>query len=187
MGVKIKFVSNAWDGIFLALNSKKFDVIMSTVSITDERKKTMLFSEPIVYGGNAIFVKADNTSVKSEKDFSGRIIGCEAGSTAQDVVSKISGIKELKKYNAVPDAFLDLKNERISAIVIDPMVGDYYSAKEKGVYKKLKSTLNKEPIGAAFRKNDKVLRDEFNKEFDVLKKDGTLSNLYWWVQLYYTR
>ncbi|MCD2345838.1 transporter substrate-binding domain-containing protein [Clostridium guangxiense] len=43
MGIKIKFVSNAWDGIFLALNSKKFDVIMSTVSITNERKKTMLF------------------------------------------------------------------------------------------------------------------------------------------------
>lgn len=177
MGVKIKFVSNAWDGIFLALNSKKFDVIMSTVSITDERKKTMLFSEPIVYGGNAIFVKADNTSIKNEKDFPGKTIGCEAGSTAQDIVSKISGLRDLKKYNAAPDAFIDLKNGRISAIVTDPMVGDYYSAKEKGVYKRLKSTLNKEPIGFAFRKNDKALRDEFNKEFNALNKDGTLSKL----------
>lgn len=177
MDVKIKFVSNAWDGIFLALNSKKFDVIMSTVSITDERKKKMLFSEPIVYGGNAIFVKSDNNNIQSEKDFPGKIVGCEAGSTAQDVVSKISGIKDLKKYNAVPDAFMDLKNGRIAAIVTDPMVGDYYSAKEKGVYKRLKSTLNKEPIGTAFRKNDKALRDEFNKDFDALKKDGTLSKL----------
>lgn len=177
MGVKIKFVSNAWDGIFLALNAKKYDVIMSTVSITDERKKKMLFSDPIVYGGNAVYVKSNNTSVKNEKDFPGKIIGCEAGSTGQDVLSKISGIKEVKKYSSTPDAFLDLKNDRIAAIVTDPMVGDYYSSKEKGKYKKLKTTLTKEPIGAAFRKNDKALRDAFQKAFNKLKKDGTLSKL----------
>ncbi|PJI06715.1 MULTISPECIES: ABC transporter substrate-binding protein [Clostridium] len=177
MGVKIKFVSNAWDGIFLALNAKKYDVIMSTVSITDERKKKMLFSDPIVYGGNAVYVKSNNTSVKNEKDFPGKIIGCEAGSTGQDVLTKISGIKEVKKYSSTPDAFLDLKNDRIAAIVTDPMVGDYYSSKEKGKYKKLKTTLTKEPIGAAFRKNDKALRDAFQKAFNKLKKDGTLSKL----------
>lgn len=177
MGVKTKFVSNAWDGIFLALNAKKFDVIMSTVSITDERKKTMLFSDPIVYGGNAVYVKEKTTDIKNEKDFKGKIIGCEAGSTGQDVLSKISGIKEVKKYNSTPDAFLDLKNDRIEAVVTDPMVGDYYNTKDKGEYKKLNTTLTKEPIGASFRKDDKVLRNSFQKAFDDLKKDGTLSKL----------
>ncbi|WP_234120301.1 ABC transporter substrate-binding protein [Clostridium hydrogenum] len=177
LGVKVKLVSNAWDGIFLALNAKKFDVIMSTVSITDERKNTMLFSDPIVYGGNAVYVKEGNNELKSEKDFPGKIIGCEAGSTGQNVLSKISGIKDIKKYNSTPDAFLDLKSGRISAVVTDPMVGDYYSQKEKGVYKKLKTTLTKEPIGAAFRKKDKSLRDGFQKAFNELKKDGTLAKL----------
>jgi ABC-type amino acid transport/signal transduction systems, periplasmic component/domain len=177
LGVKVEFVPTAWDGIFMALQSKKFDVIHSTVSITDERKKTMIFTEPYIYGGNAIFVKADNTTVNSQDDFKDKIIGCQVGTTAQDVLSKMSGMKEVKKYNGMTEAFLDLKNGRIDAVVSDPQVGDYYIASQKDKFKKIKSLLNQEPIGAAFRKDDTDLRDGYQKAMDELKKDGTLSKL----------
>ncbi|PJI08459.1 MULTISPECIES: ABC transporter substrate-binding protein [Clostridium] len=177
LGVKTKFVPNSFDGIFLALNSKKFDIVHSSISITDERKKTMIFSDPYIYGGNAIFVKKDDNTIKSEKDFTGKTIGCEVGTTAQDVLSKISGIKEIKKYNAMTDAYLDLQNGRIAAVVSDPMVGDYYNVTDPGKFKKLKSSLTKEPIGVAFRKKDKALRDAYNKAIKELKADGTLSKL----------
>ncbi|KOF56577.1 MULTISPECIES: ABC transporter substrate-binding protein [Clostridium] len=177
LGVKVKFVPNAWDGIFLALKSKKFDLVQSSVSITDDRKKTMIFTDPYIYGGNAIFVKSDNTTVKSDKDFPGKVIGCQAGTTAQDVLSKLSGLKEVKKYEAMTDAFLDLQNGRTAAVVTDPMVGDYYNITAPGKFKKLKSSLTKEPIGVAFRKEDKGLRDAYNKAMNELKKDGTLSKL----------
>ncbi|MFL0250344.1 ABC transporter substrate-binding protein [Clostridium neuense] len=177
LGVKVKFVPNAWDGIFLALKSKKFDLIQSSVSMTDDRKKAMIFSDPYIYGGNAIFVKSDNTTVKSDKDFPGKVIGCQAGTTAQDVLSKLSGLKDVKKYEAMTDAFLDLENGRTAAVVTDPMVGDYYNVTAPGKFKKLKSSLSKEPIGVAFRKDDKALRDAYNKAMNELKKDGTLSKI----------
>lgn len=177
LGVKTKFVPNSFDGIFLALKAKKFDVVHSTISITDERKKTMIFSDPYIYGGNAIFVKNGDNTIKSEKDFAGKTIGCEVGTTAQDVLSKISGIKEVKKYNAMTDAYLDLQNGRIEAVVSDPMVGDYYNITDPGKFKKLKTSLTKEPIGVAFRKQDKALRDAYNKAIKELKADGTLSKL----------
>lgn len=177
LGVKVEFVPTAWDGIFMALQSKKFDVIHSTVSITDERKKTMIFTEPYIFGGNAIFVKADNTTVNSQDDFKGKIIGCQIGTTAQDVLSKMSGMKEVKKYNGMTEAFLDLKNGRIEAVVSDPQVGDYYIASQKDKFKKIKSLLNEEPIGVAFKKDDTDLRDGYQKAMDDLKKDGTLSKL----------
>ncbi|KZL89566.1 ABC transporter substrate-binding protein [Clostridium magnum] len=177
LGTKVEFVPTAWDGIFMALQSKKFDVIHSSVSITDERKKTMIFTEPYIYGGNAIFVKADNTTVNSQDDFKGKIIGCQVGTTAQDALSKISGMKEVKKYNGMTEAFLDLKNGRIDAVVSDPQVGDYYIASQKDKFKKIKSLLSQEPIGVAFRKDDTDLRDGYQKAMDELKKDGTLSKL----------
>ncbi|URZ02928.1 ABC transporter substrate-binding protein [Clostridium felsineum] len=177
LGVKTKFVPNSFDGIFLALKSKKFDVVHSSISITDERKKSMIFSDPYIYGGNAIFVKADNTTIKNEKDFKGQVVGCEVGTTAQDVLGKMSDIKEVKKYNAMTDAFLDLQNGRIAAVVSDPMVGDYYNVTDPGKFKKLKSSLTQEPIGVAFRKEDKSLRDAYNKAIKELKKDGTMSKL----------
>lgn len=177
LGVKVKFVPNAWDGIFLALKSKKFDLIQSSVSVTDDRKKSMIFTDAYIYGGNAIFVKADNTAIKSDKDFPGKIIGCQAGTTAQEALSKLSGIKEVKKYEAMTDAFLDLQNGRTVAVVSDPMVGDYYNVTNPGKFKKLKSSLTKEPIAVAFRKEDKSLRDAYNKALNELKKDGTLSKL----------
>lgn len=177
LGVKVKFVPNAWDGIFLALKAKKFDLIQSSVSITDDRKKTLIFTDPYIYGGNAIFVKADNTTLKSDKDFPGKVIGCQAGTTAEEVLGKLSGLKDVKKYEAMTDAFLDLQNGRTAAVVTDPMVGDYYNITDPGKFKKLKSSLTKEPIGVAFRKGDTTLRDAYNKALKDLKADGTLSKL----------
>lgn len=175
LGVTVKFVPTAWDGIFLALQSKKFDAIQSTVSITDERKQTMLFSDPYVFGGNAIFVKADNKTINSQADFKGKIIGCQIGTTGQITLEKMTGMKEVKKYNGMTDAFMDLKIGRVEAVVSDPMVGDYYIAGQKGKFKRIKSMLTQEPIGVAFRKDEKELRDAYQKAINELKKDGTLT------------
>lgn len=177
LGVKLKIVTNAYDGIFLALNSKKFDYVQSTVSITDERKKKMLFSDPYINGGCAIFLKSGDNSIKSPDDLKGKVVGCQAGTTSQEALSKLSGLKDVKKYEATTDAFLDLQNGRIEALVADPMVGDYYMVKNPGKYKKVEKYLGKEPIGAAFRKNDKALRDAYQKAYDELKKDGTISKI----------
>lgn len=177
LGVKVKYVPTAWDGIFIALQSKKFDLIHSSVSITDKRKATMLFSDPYVFGGVAIFVKADNKTINGPADFKDKIIGCQLGTTGQDALTKVSGIKEVKKYNGMTEAFLDLKNGRVDAVVADPMVGDYYISTKKGIYKRINALLSKEPIGVAFRKEDKALRDAYQNAINELKKDGTLSKL----------
>lgn len=177
LGVKVEYQPTSFDGLFLALQSKKFDAVQSSVSITDKRKQTMIFTKPYIYGGNSIFIMKSNTSIKSSNDLNGKVIGVQAGSTAQDVVSKISGIKEVKKYDGMTDAFLDIQNGRIDAVVGDPQVGDYYITDKKNIFTKVKSLLNVEPEGVAFRKSDVLLRDAYDKALDDLKKDGTLSKI----------
>jgi polar amino acid transport system substrate-binding protein len=177
LGVKVKYVPTTLDGMFLALNSKKFDVVQSSISITDERKKTMIFTKPYIYGGNALFVRTNNNTINSQKDLSGKTLGIELGSTSQQVLNKISGIKEVKKYNSTTEAFMDLKTGRIDGVLADPQVGDYYISNKKSEFKRTKTMLNQEPIGVAFRKSDVKLRDAYQKAIDQLKKDGTLSKL----------
>ncbi|WP_026882580.1 ABC transporter substrate-binding protein [Clostridium akagii] len=177
MGVKVKYVPTTLDGIFLALNSKKFDAVQSSISITGERKKTMIFTKPYIYGGNAVFVRTKDNAISSEKDLNGKILGIEIGSTSQEVLNKISGIKEIKKYNSTTEAFMDLKTGRVDGVVSDPQVGDYYISDKKSDFKRSKTMLNQEPIGACFRKSDIALRDAYQKAIDQLKADGTLSKL----------
>ncbi|AAK78360.1 polar amino acid transport system substrate-binding protein [Clostridium acetobutylicum] len=177
MGVKVQIVTNSFDGIFVALKAKKFDMVQSCVSITDERKSTLLFSDPYIYGGVAVFVKKSNTTIKKPEDLKGKVVGCQAGTTAEDALKKFNGLKETKKYQQTTDAFLDLENNRIEAVVADPMVGDYYTTKNPGKYEKISKYLGKEPVGAAFRKQDKTLKDAYQKAYNELKKDGTLSKL----------
>lgn len=174
LGVKVDFVPTSFDGIFIALQAKKIDVVQSSVSITADREKTMIFSDAYVYGGNAIYVKASNKTINSSADLTGKTVGCEIGTTAMDVLSKLKNVK-VTKYNGMTDAFMDLQNGRISAVVSDPMVGAYYIASQKNKFKQVKSMLDQEPIGVAFRKPDVQLRDAYQNAINELKKDGTLS------------
>ncbi|URZ18118.1 ABC transporter substrate-binding protein [Clostridium felsineum] len=177
MGVKVQIVTNSFDGIFVALKAKKFDMVQSCVSVTNERKSTLLFSDPYIYGGDAVFVKNSNTSIKAPNDLKGKVVGCQAGTTAEEALKNFNGLKETKKYQQTTDAFLDLQNDRTEAVVADPMVGDYYTSKNPGKFKKVKEYIGKQPIGAAFRKSDKTLKDAYQKAFNELKKDGTMSKL----------
>lgn len=177
MGVEIQWVSTSWDGIFGALSSKRFDLIHSSVSITDERKQTMIFTDPYITGGTAIYVKKGNTNIKTSDDLKGKVVGVQQQTTADEVVTKLGTTKEIKKYTGMTEAFMDLQNGRVDAVVSDPMVGNYYVSKQPDKFDAPKSNLTEEPIGVAFRKEDTSLRDAYNKAMADLKEDGTLSKI----------
>lgn len=175
--VKTEIKTNDWSGIILSLKSKKYDMILSTMSITDERKKEINFSEPYIVGGQKLVVKKDEKNIKSEKDLKGKIIGCQMGTTGEVSASKIEGIKELKKYDGVTQAFSDLAVGRIDAVIADGQVAGYYLKKRSGDLILLDTKLTSEPVGIGFRKEDTDLRDKVQKALDDLKKEGTLSKL----------
>lgn len=177
LGVKAKFINISFDGIFSALQAKKFDVVQCALSVTDERKKTVLFTKPYIYGGSAVYVKKGNSSIKSISNLNGKIAGCQVGTTAQESLSKINGIKKINKYNGSVEEFMDLANGRIDFVACDSVLGDYYALKNKGKVEKAGFSLTKEPIAVGFRKSDTALRDAYQKALDELKKDGTLSKL----------
>ncbi|MDP4144587.1 MAG: ABC transporter substrate-binding protein [Bacillota bacterium] len=176
LGVKIKWVPTDWNGILLSLNSKKFDIVLSSLSITDERKKQITFSDSYFDINQVIAVKNGNTSIKSSADLKGKAVGCQLGTTGDDAASKLTGLKELKKYDKATEAFHDLTIGRLDAVIIDSPVAGYYS-KKGGGFSVLDEKLTKEPIGIGFRQGNTDLQQAVQKAIDELKKDGTLSKL----------
>jgi polar amino acid transport system substrate-binding protein len=176
LGIKSEWVPTVWDGILPSLATKKFDAILSSLSITDKRKLEIGFSEPYIMGGPIIITKKDNTSIKTADDLKGKIVAVQLGSTGDNSVSEISGIKEVKKYDKIPQALLDLTSGRVEAVVADDQVGRYYVGLDASKYL-VAGKLNDEPFGIGFRKEDKALTEVVQKAIDELKADGTLSKI----------
>ena len=181
LGMKINLISINWSGIFNALDSKKFDCIISSVSITPERLKNKIFSKPYLKNAQVILTRKGDNSVKKLTDLKGANIGCQAGTTAEDSLNTLAKHDKYTfnktTYDAMTDCLLALKTKRINVVVCDEVVGDYFVKDQSKVYQKVGPTLTNEPIGVCFRKDSAALRDKVQSALNALVKDGTLKKL----------
>lgn len=178
LGVKAEFVATDFSGIIEALKAGKFDIILSCLSITDERKEMILFSEPYIMEGQIVAVrKEDAASIVVPADLTGKIVAAQLGSTSEQAAKKLEGLKELKSYDKVTEAFHDLAIGRIDAVVVDELVGMYYISSTPDKYSVLSEKLTDEPVGIGFKKGDETLQAAVQKAFDELKADGTLTEI----------
>ena len=125
MNVKIELRNVAWDGIFAGLQTGMYDAVASGVTVTDERKETMDFTTPFISLDQAILVKADGEQFKNEKDLIGKTVGVQNGTTGHFAVQN-AGVKNIKNFDAIPEAVLDLANGNIDAVVCDSLVANDY-------------------------------------------------------------
>jgi len=180
-GFEVEFRNTAWDGIFAGLESGGYDAILSSVTITDERKQIYDFSDPYMNAGQAIVVTVDNTAISSEADLEGKAVGAQIGTTGAFAIAEIAGTT-LKEYDTVDLAFLDLINGNVVAVVCDtPVAADYAlaSAEYKGKVKIVGEPLTEEFYGLTVRKGESQdLVKAFNEGLKKLKENGTYDSLY---------
>ena len=177
LGVKVKFVPSAWDGIIPGLDAKRFDMILSAMNVTEERKKKVDFVE--YFGvGQIVAVKAGNPlKIQSVEDLEGKTVGVQLGSTGETAVNSINGLKEVKKYDLTTDVFNDMGLGRVDAAVIGEMVGRYYMTTKPGVFEVVGDSFQVQPMGIAVRKGDTELREALEKAVQTLEDNGTLSEI----------
>ncbi|HYG79153.1 MAG TPA: basic amino acid ABC transporter substrate-binding protein, partial [Pyrinomonadaceae bacterium] len=121
MGVRARFVNASFDGIFPALQNGSFDAVISSVTITDERRATMLFTDPYYDSGQLIAVREETQGISAPDDLKGKTVGVQINTTAQYDLEKREGVT-VNKYNTIDLALLDLQNKRIDAVVGDAPV-----------------------------------------------------------------
>jgi polar amino acid transport system substrate-binding protein len=106
---EIEIKNTAWDGIFAGLAAGNYQVIASSVTITDERKGTMDFSDPYVNAGQVLVVRKNTEGVATLADLVGKNVGAQIGTTGAIEIEKAAGV-QLKSYDEVGLAFQDLAN-----------------------------------------------------------------------------
>lgn len=118
LGVKVKFVDAEWQGLLGGLNKGEFDVLITCMSKSEARAENVNMTDVYYDLADVIVVRKGETGIKSQADLAGKVVGVQLGSGSEQLVDKMTGLKEIKRYNYNPEAFLDLKNKRIDALVV---------------------------------------------------------------------
>ncbi|WP_419180339.1 transporter substrate-binding domain-containing protein [Bacillus xiapuensis] len=182
LGVKVEFVAQEFSGMIAGLQAQKFDAVISQMTITDDRKKQMDFSDPYITNNVKVIVRQDNNTIKSVNDFKGKDIGVGLGTNDETYLRTVLlpkvGDFNIKTYDDVITSLKDLDAGRIDATInnmyaIKPVV-EKNGFKIKAVGEPVKS----DQAGIAVRKGNAAFVKEINKILNEMKKDGTYKKIF---------
>ncbi|AZC99575.1 ABC transporter substrate-binding protein [Pseudomonas chlororaphis] len=180
MKVECEVVTSDWDGIIPALNAKKFDFLISSMSITDERKQAVDFTDPYYSNKLQFIAPKDKTDFKTDKaSLKGKIIGAQRATLAGTWLEDNLGDDiTIKLYDTQENAFLDLTSGRLDAILADKYVNYEWLKSEAGKPYEFKGDPVEESdkIGIAVRKNDPI-REKLNAALKEIVADGTYKKI----------
>ena len=171
--------NTAWDGIFAGLTAGDYDAVLSSVTITDERKGTMDFSTPYVNAGQVIIVPKTNKKVTKPDQLSGLKVGVQIGTTGDIAVAKIAKVDK-KTYDEIGLAVEDLSIGRLDAVVVDsPIAANYVLQNDKYKAKLMivGAPFTEEFYGVAVKKGNSAVLDLVNKGLAAIQKNGTMDAL----------
>ena len=181
LGMKVEFIDTAWDGIFAGIDTKKYDCIMSAVTITEERSAKYGFAGPYIGNGQSIVVLKDSKkSIKSPDDCKGLRVGYQAETTSDIFMTKRAdaGLKFTPcEYDKVMNAFDDLKLGRCDAVCADALVSVDYVAKENSPFEIVWQGTPDEFFGVCVKKDNTVLQAMIEKAIAELFKEGKMKEI----------
>ncbi|MCL4132575.1 UNVERIFIED_CONTAM: hypothetical protein GTU68_004843 [Idotea baltica] len=175
------WVPIAWDGIIPALTAKKIDAIFGSMSITDERKKTINFSDKY-YNTPAALVAPKGMSISSIEDIGGKKVGVQVSSTHSNYAEKHLGAADIKIYQDFNEHNQDLFAGRVDAVVADSLALAPFLESAEGACCEIKMELNDESVfgigvGAGIRKEDTELLEKVNAAIAQIRADGTYDEI----------
>lgn len=174
MGMKAKFQPIDWKTKESELSSGRIDLIWNGYTITDDRKKKVLFTKPYLENAQVVVTLADS-KIGKLADLEGKIVGLQGLSSAADALAANPVSSKVKNVTEFADnvmALNDLKSGRLDAVVIDEVVIDYYMTKEEGTFKVLDETLAPEQYGIGVKKGNEELLEKLQKALDKMNENG---------------
>lgn len=179
-GVEMVSQNTAWDGIFAGLVNGAYDCIASGVTVTEERKATMEFTNPILVVNQSIMVRTDEPALKTIADLDGKKVGVQMGTTGDFVLDGHDKI-EKKGYDEIPLAVQDLLNGKVDAVVCDSLIASDFVLANKNYSGRLtvsgSASDEVENIAMATKKGNTELVNLLNDCFAKLEKNGTMAEL----------
>lgn len=180
LGVKLEIKDMDFDGLLVALQANKVDMVFAGMTPTEERKENADFSD-IYYEATHRFIlrSGEEASVKSFDDLKGKKIGVQKGSIQEGIAKDNFDESNIKSLAKVTDLILDLKNNKVDAILVEEGVAKLYCEKNEGIAVADNFVVKDDNGGAAiaFSKGQTELQTEVNKTIQKLKDEGKIEKL----------
>lgn len=177
-GFDVEISNRSFDGLIPALQAKEIDVAINDITITDDRKQSVDFSKPYYIAGLGVVVRSDNDKIHTAEDLQGKTLGVSIGSTGEEAARKIPGAN-VRVFNAINEAFLEVQNGGVDAVVNDIPTNEYYvsHAGNKNV-RTAEVALTKEDLGIAVLKGNTELLTKIDDGLAKIKANGKFSEIY---------
>jgi polar amino acid transport system substrate-binding protein len=180
MNAECTFVAQDWDGIIPALLANKYDAIVASMSITDERKEKVDFSDKY-YSTPPALIAPKNTDLTETTPaaLTGKTIGAQSSTTHATFLEDTYAGSTIRLYPTQDEANADLAAGRLDAVAADSVVLGEYLKTDAGSGSKLVGMMENDPkyfgdgAGIAIRKGDDELRERFNKAIAAIRANGT--------------
>ena len=180
MGVELVLQPIDWAAKEQELNTFQIDCIWNGFTITEERKKNVLYAPPYLRNAQVIVVKG-NSPVQSLRDLAGKTAGTQSGSSSVDAIDAApqfkSSLKNVVLYQDFLTALMDLDVGGIDAVVIDLVVANDNINRSGKPFRILSETLEDEEFGIGFRLGEKALCDKVWATLLEMAKDGTVAKI----------
>lgn len=180
-GMDVKFLNTPWEGIFNSLGQGDRDLLVSAITITDERKQTMDFSTPYFDAQQLIAVKKDSKIAKFD-ELKNLKVGVQNGTTGDEVITKLQGkdSANVKRFESTPLALKELEGGGVDAVVADNgVVVHYVNNNVNAQFKTISdASFKAEQYGIAVKKGNADLLEKINKGLAAIKTDGSYDRIY---------
>ena len=185
LGITVHFQPIDWDMKETELQNGTIDAIWNGYSATDERREKVAFTIPYMQNTQILVVKK-TSGIHSVKDMTGKVLGAQNGSSGmldfeehpEVLKNRVKG-GDADQYQSVNEAIIDLKNDRIDALLIDRVYADYYLTTE-GIadeYDTIPSGFESESFAVGVRPADKKLLEALNEAFKELYQEGIFQQI----------
>lgn len=178
-GDTVKIRAMQFAGIIPAIQTNLIDVAVAGMTITEARKKQVLFSDPYYDVGLVLTIKkADADRFKKLDDLAGQRIGAQIGTTGAMLSKKVKGAKVVE-FDNIGEAFMDLKMGGCQAVLNDKPVTDYYMTKSKNTdFVTMSHLYNPEQYGFAVAKKNTKMVEKLNYGLKTIKENGTYDKIH---------
>ncbi|NWN90629.1 amino acid ABC transporter substrate-binding protein [Marinobacter adhaerens] len=179
MGRDIQYETANFSGLFGMLQSGRIDTVANQITITDERQKAYIFSEPYVYDGAQVVTKKGNTEVESVEDLKGKTVAVNLGSNFEALLKELPYADQINIKTYESNLERDTALGRVDAFVMD-RVSASQIIKEKPLPLELAGpTFSQITNAYPFHDTEegRALRDEVNQALATLREDGTLASI----------
>ncbi len=178
IGQEIEISNIGFEGLIHALAARHVDVVISGMTITEERRQKVLFSDPYYQTGITLVVRADESEIRDFRDLEGRSVAVQAGTTCAAEANKIKNAK-VKEMNSAIDCFMELKAGGVDAVMNDRPVNDYYIVESGATgVKALPEAISVAEYGIAVPKDNKKLQKDINAALKKLGENGEYDRIY---------